>query len=216
MDPDYIDEDEEASAMAAAMGFSSFGTQPNPNKKRKFNSATDAFVEGQQLAELYRGGKKGQGTGGNQIPLGKPRVIGASSENSKKNSDEIDLGEDEEEEPAVEEKDEEEGPQYIDTSLPPPVESQRKVQEQIDSILANAGSSTSGSTTLPPSQNHLRGPASDAGSIAGSSRPAQRGQRNEFWYVGYYDPSFNENPWARLEQEKGLKTSGTWVERTAS
>jgi hypothetical protein len=46
---------------------------------------------------------------------------------------------------------------------------------------------------------------SDTASI-GSSRPSQRGDpRNENWYLDYYDPSFNENPWERLEKEKGLQ-----------
>jgi hypothetical protein len=53
---------------------------------------------------------------------------------------------------------------------------------------------------------------SDAASVA-SSRPSHRGgQRNENWYLDYYDPSFNENPWARLEKEKGLEPLGKWPE----
>lgn len=51
---------------------------------------------------------------------------------------------------------------------------------------------------------------SDSASIA-SSRPSHRGgPRNENWYLDYYDPSFNENPWAMLEKEKGLKSLGKW------
>ena len=46
-----------------------------------------------------------------------------------------------------------------------------------------------------------------------SSRPNHRGgPRNENWYLDYYDPSFNENPWARLEKEKGLEPLGKWLE----
>ena len=45
------------------------------------------------------------------------------------------------------------------------------------------------------------------------NQPRQRGQKNEFWYVGYYDPSFNENPWAKLEKAHGLEPRGTWIER---
>lgn len=40
----------------------------------------------------------------------------------------------------------------------------------------------------------------------------ERGERNEKWYEDYYDPTFNENPWARLEKEKGLPSVGTWLE----
>lgn len=217
MDPTYIDEDEDASAMAAAMGFSSFGTQNKPNKKRKFNSATDAFVEGQELASLDKGGRKGQGTGGNTIPLGKPRVFGTATENGKANDEEIDL-EDEDEEPVGEVASDEEGPQYIDTSRPAPAESQRIVQDQIDAIVANAQPAISETDAPPPSGGaHAsgRGPGSDVGSVTSSSRPGQRGQRNELWYIDYYDPSFNENPWARLEEQKGLKTTGSWLERSS-
>lgn len=113
MDPNYIDEEEEAAAMAAMMGFSGFGSQKPPAKKRKFT--TDAFVEGQDVKNLDKGGKKGQGSGGNTIPLGKARVLGTGSSNKaiepvKTNDTEIEL-----------EEDETGGPQYVDTSLPPPI-----------------------------------------------------------------------------------------------
>ncbi len=93
------DSDSEGAAMAAAMGFSSFGGKPAA-KKRKFNPSTDAFVEGQALEKLDRGGKKGTGSGGNMQPLGKTRVIGKKQGEGKKvveNRDEIALDEDEDE-----------------------------------------------------------------------------------------------------------------------
>ena len=113
MDPNYVDEEEEAAAMAAMMGFSGFGSQKPPAKKRKFT--TDAFVDGQEPG-LNKGGKKGQGSGGNTMPLGKTRVFGTGPANKAiqsvaVNESEIDLGD--EEDP--------DGPQYIDSSLPPPI-----------------------------------------------------------------------------------------------
>ena len=113
MDPSYVDEEEEAATMAAMMGFSGFGSQKPPAKKRKFT--TDAFVDGQE-PELDKGGKKGQGSGGNTMPLGKTRVFGIgsaskASESAGLNDSEIDLGGEEDLD----------GPQYIDTSLPPPI-----------------------------------------------------------------------------------------------
>jgi hypothetical protein len=116
MDPNYVNEEEEAAAMAAMMGFSGFGSQKPLPKKRKFT--TDAFVEGQDVMSLDRGGKKGQGSGGNITPLGKSRVFGTGSSNKTKaltgmNEAEIELGDEDEEET--------EGPQYVDTSLPPPI-----------------------------------------------------------------------------------------------
>lgn len=114
MDPNYVDEEEGAAAMAAMMGFSGFGSQKPPAKKRKFT--TDAFVEGQDVMALDKGGKKGQGSGGNTMPLGKTRVLGTGSatkaiEPVGMNDSEIDLGDD----------DDTDGPQYVDTSLPPPI-----------------------------------------------------------------------------------------------
>ena len=114
MDPNYVDEEEEAAAMAAMMGFSGFGSQKPPAKKRKFT--TDAFVEGQDVKTLDKGGKKGQGSGGNTMPLGKARVFGfassiKSAEPLATNDAEIDLSD----------EDETDGPQYVDTSRPPPI-----------------------------------------------------------------------------------------------
>lgn len=53
---------------------------------------------------------------------------------------------------------------------------------------------------------------SDTASIT-SSRPSHKGgPRNENWFLDYYDPSFNENPWDRLEKEKGLEPLVKWPE----
>jgi hypothetical protein len=247
MDPSYTSSEDEAEAMAKAMGFSSFGTQ-GPTKKRKFNAKIDAMVEGQELAALDRGGKKGQGSGGNNIPLGKPRIFGHAP---KSNREEIDLdAEDEDDEepayidtslppPAKQEGSEEgEGPAYIDTSLPPPNEDISAAQEKIDAILANStilpmppdsrimakpqrsvvergvGSVL---TALQDNSRHplpnITAPGTSARSYTDQHPPRQRGQQNELWYVGYYDPSFNENPWVKLEMANGLEPRGTWIEK---
>src|SRR5438045_2046702 len=96
---DYEEElDEDAAAMAAAMGFSAFGSHKPPAKKRKFNPATDAFVSGQELENIDRGGKKGQGSGGNTMPLGKMREFGVAKKIERANEDEIDIGDEEDEE----------------------------------------------------------------------------------------------------------------------
>lgn len=307
------DSDSEAQAMALAMGFSSFGAAP-ARKKRKFNPATDSFIEGDELAEVDRGGKKGKGSGGNQVPLGKVRVMGEKKE-SVRNEDEIDLGGDDEEEglehgdlheggteidqrrteevqdprlrirrsvsPRAEEGNED-GPQYMDTSEAAPTDNPSShytssytttttlpyihpqnhlaidAQAQIDSILGLAPLPP-GSATLsyppppgapsypslnanqfqsmisdrilardaPPSFNGSNGSGgrgrgrdqwSDTASMtsAGTGRGGGRGGHgghNPRWYIDYYDLSFNENPWAKLEKAMGLKSVGTWVER---
>lgn len=250
---DDIELEDDSAAMAAMMGFSGFGNQDSRSKKRKFNAATDAFVEGAELEKIDRGGKKGQGSGGNQIPLGKMRVMGVKAV-EKTNEEEIDLGDDEDGDENGDGDDE--GPRYLDTSAPPPifdgieggenalgqdaveedpaiVEERRKAQEQIDAILAAAPESDNPNISQPVSA-HLHGlperpvhnsmafagnsrggrggksGGSDAGSMA-SSRQSGRGAFNKTWYEGYYDRSFNENPWAKLEQERGLEAKGNWI-----
>ncbi|KFY53556.1 hypothetical protein V496_07494 [Pseudogymnoascus sp. VKM F-4515 (FW-2607)] len=297
MDPSYASSDDEADAMAAAMGFSSFGTQ-GPPKKRKFNPKSDAFIEGQDLESVDKGGKKGQGSGGNQIPLGRPRQFGVPSQASAgaaKNDEEIALDDDEgpqyvdeddegpryldtsrpppvmdgmgknEDEILLDEDEDNQGPGYVDTSLPPPNETAREAQEKIDAILSSTGSSAAPArprqkqkakkpqvgglgafisalktpvvappaSIIPPAPGTtpvLQTPAvaslpqrppppslstvgSAGGSVGRSQNAGQRGQRNELWYIGYYDPSFNDNPWRGLEKENGLPEVGTWVER---
>jgi hypothetical protein len=242
MDPPYVDSEDDADAMAKQMGFSSFGTQ-GPSKKRKFNPKTDAMVEGQQLASLDKGGKKGQGSGGNKIPLGKPRIFGVASLHNLEET-ELDLDNDEDAEPAYidtslpppskqENSEEEEGPTYIDTSLPPPNEAASAAQQKIDAILANSTVLTvppDSKAKIKPSvseigrgvghfltahQDGTRPPipnvsdATTSSSFRGNQQPRQWGQKNEFWYIGYYDPSFNENPWAKLEKSNGLEPRGT-------
>jgi hypothetical protein len=60
--------------------------------------------------------------------------------------------------------------------------------------------------------NNPRDAFSDSVSVA-SSRPSHRGgPRNDNWYLDHYDPSFNVNPWAKLEREKGLEPLGKWPE----
>jgi hypothetical protein len=273
MDPEYIDdeEDADAQAMAAMMGFSGFGSHKPPAKKRKFNAGTDAYVDGQELASLDKGGKKGQGSGGNTMPLGKTRVFGGgvgkgpaeTLENARGaqqiavaapvaagNNDEIDLDDDLD--------GQEDGPTYIDTSKTPPAEAvqgdesvdsrqpapisdreAQEVQARIDALLssieagASPGDIRSESSTEAPPRPHvipqtfgdtafmLGGPSpqanrrdnfNDSASVASSSRPSHRGERNPTWYIEYYDPSFNENPWEKLEKEKGLEPLCKWPE----
>ena len=51
---------------------------------------------------------------------------------------------------------------------------------------------------------------SDSTLLVSSKHSHRGGPRNEKWYLQYYDPSFIENPWERLEKEKGLKPLGDW------
>jgi len=201
------------------------------------------------MAKLDRGGKKGSGSGGNNVPLGKMRILGEK----RGNEDEIQLDMDDEDEGA-------DGPRYMDTSLPAPAEvvasevspeEAAEMQARIDAILASIGSepdptvdddaNTRMSTLPPPPPGLPQRPAftatSDTEFMQGASRgrafsdatstssrggrgrgrgggggARERGEYNEKWYEGYYDPTFNENPWAKLEKEKGLPSIGTFLE----
>lgn len=314
-------EEEEAAAMAAAMGFSGFGKAP-ALKKRKYNPKTDAFVEGQELEKIDRGGKKGQGSGGNQVPLGKVRVLGEKVQNEE----EIVVYEDEDENEEEDDRPMEE--RCLDTSRPAPIEEMAARKERraerrgkpmvnedeimlddddddddeeeevkkperrykdLDDIAARCEaklyavlarykspepepepSQESEPTPTPKPKKQKQKPKPPQGLRAfmaalhtpvvappslppapgttsqsaippapGTSHPSvpqrppppmsestfsessrggrgrgERGQRNELWYVDYYDQSFNENPWAGLEKKMGLQSVGSWVERT--
>ncbi|KAL5615252.1 hypothetical protein BROUX41_005306 [Berkeleyomyces rouxiae] len=46
-----------------------------------------------------------------------------------------------------------------------------------------------------------------------SGQQRGRGERNALWYIDYYDPMSNENPWEDLEKKAGLEPLGTWLPR---
>jgi len=266
--------------MAAAMGFSSFGQAP-AKKKRKFNASTDAFIDGQELESIDRGGKKGKGSGGNTVALGKMRIFGNGSGGAEaptvpaQNDAEISLDEGD--------KDgDEERPNYVDTSLPAPIEEQAALlrlrggyghgvdssedsllvkdseglavkdmsfplptapdalltQAKINEILASAQPPPPPlpvmhgvSVPTPPGYSDTAFMEGKVGSPdvetekrdgylvstrEGGGFPRERekrGQRNEGWWEGYYDPSFNVNPWEKLERERGLRAVGSWLEQ---
>lgn len=80
MEDDQID----AEAMASMMGFSSFGDQDRPNKKRRFNPGADAAIGTvKKVSEAS--------TGSNAAPLGERKPAQGA------NADEIDLEDDDEE-----------------------------------------------------------------------------------------------------------------------
>lgn len=232
--------------MAKQMGFSSFGTQ-RLAKKRKYNPVTDAVVHGQERAALGIGGKGTEVSGGNKIPLTKPRVLGVVLPRNQEEI-ELDVEANKDEEPVCtdtglpppseqEDEGEDEGPAYIDTSWPPPNEDAEAAQQKINAILAKSTvlpippdpkakvlpqvSETSKKVghfvaaqqdgTRPSNHNvldRLNGHA-----VISSYQPKTRSCKNELWYIDYYDPSFNENPWEKLEKISRLEARGTWVER---
>jgi hypothetical protein len=196
-----MSDDEDNAAMAAAMGFSSFGAQKS-NKRRKFNPGTDAVVD------------EAASTGSNLIPLGV----------RKTNTDEIDLDDDIVEEEllvavsqaaypiAPDHDDEGPQPQYLETSRPSaPIvpEPTDQLQSMIDTIVG----SSADANPLPQLSSSV---ASSALSIRGGRGGHQRNMNRDDrsgtkWWEDYYDPAFITNPWEKLEKHNGLKPRGPWV-----
>lgn len=44
-------------------------------------------------------------------------------------------------------------------------------------------------------------------------KPTPRSPLNPLWYIDYYDPASNENPWEGMERFKGLAAVGSWLVR---
>lgn len=234
MDPHLEDDDADAAAMAEAMGFTGFGSQRPA--KRKFNANADAAVS--SSGEKKKGAGNVSKTGANNAPLGvrrplqlpppssslparpgDPVVAGGSG-----HAEEIDLGEDEDaggggdlDAPAFEAKN-----RLLD-ALQTPGGYQ---SEDADSMVAQPPARTVvdiGPPGLParPShpqsfqrgqQQHHQHPSGSGGRNGGRDvRPI--GETGAPWWEGYYDTRMNENPWERLEKERGLQPRGTWIAR---
>ncbi|KAI1821217.1 hypothetical protein F4861DRAFT_482008 [Xylaria intraflava] len=185
--------------MAAAMGFSSFGTQ-KPNKRRKFNASDNAVAT----------------TGSNMIPLGA----------RKRNMDEIDLENDGDENEdrvvptgqvvterrAKTDFDEDSRSPYLDTShrpatiVPGPADD---FQSKIDAII---GGSANVQTSTSPSYSVTGGEQSsqdDHGRRYHNTNPDGRAVTK--WWDNYYDPTSIINPWDALEKSNGLAPRGHWM-----
>ncbi|KAI1108286.1 hypothetical protein F5Y14DRAFT_93764 [Nemania sp. NC0429] len=227
---DDADDADTATAMAAALGFSSFGAQ-KPNKRRKFNPSADAFVASASGPALPLHRHSGDHdntpfTGSNTIPLGlrKPNM----------NTDEIDLGDDDEDgeqpPPAVPATQraatygddghdgdgdaEDPDSRYLDTSRPsaPIVAGPADdLQSKIDAII---GTSTTHAHALPQLSSSWAVDSSYPGRSGYGDHPrnANRDTRSGGkWWEGYYDPGFITNPWDPLEKAYGLEPYGTWM-----
>ncbi|KAK6825333.1 hypothetical protein PG987_012827 [Apiospora arundinis] len=212
MDPDEWNED--AAAMAEAMGFSSFGGQNHPSKRRKYNARADAaFVvaDGDEstLALHYDAG-----SGSNNTPLGERR----QPKKQKTNTDEIDLDDNDNDGDQDAEGDgdgqnaagdnvDAQAPaaQYLDPSQPIP----DQVQSEIDAIVGDHGLPKKPVVSAVPAK---RGGPAQSGSRhhGGGGRGGDR-ESGQPWWDDYYDPAFNTNPWEKVEKKLGMEPRGTWL-----
>ncbi|KAK8130363.1 hypothetical protein PG999_002743 [Apiospora kogelbergensis] len=191
MDPDEWDED--AAAMAEAMGFSSFGGQNHPSKRRKYNARADAAFDSNTNNESTLALHYDAGSGSNNTPLGERRPQQPKPKKQKTNANEIDLDDDDDDDDDGQDGGEVDGndavaagdqddaqdptPQHITTSQPPD-----QIQSGIDAIVAG----------LP--EAHVGG-----------------GRDGDRWWDDYYDPAFNTNPWEKIEKKLGIEARGTWL-----
>ena len=226
MDPPNDDSpgsEDEAAAMAAAMGFSSFGSTERPSKKRRFNSHADAVVSGTLPAAPgslpARPPQPARLTGANNLPLhprGPPRGRGQPAQGSG-NADEIDLGGDDESDGGADasadvprdgtaEDGDDRAPQYIDTSREP------GAYEDLGGSSEPQGQEWAGAGGPGAPERggfrHRGGRGGGRGGYAASGRSQ--------WWLDYYDPSSNENPWQRLEQSRGIESKGEWLTRASA
>ena len=122
-------------------------------------------------------------------------------------TDEIDLGDDDDDAETGNGNQDQPPPPAAATQLPAPFGLPPKPP----------GASSYEIPLVPPPGLH--GPSFQAGGRGGrggrggGSRGGRGGGHsvNREWYLDYYDPSFNENPWERLEQSKGLTPLGSWI-----
>ncbi len=184
-DPDAAN----AAAMAAAMGFSGFGAQSRPSKKRRFNPRADAATTSTSAAvpvppELAA--VKGSPPAQRLLPLLQQRDPGIA--NASEGTGEEEEG----------------GGGGGDSG------GRTHLQAQPDGSVAEHRGSEPRVVAAAPGAG--RGSISSRGPpFHGSDGGGGSGHRNTEWYIGYYDRSSNENPWAELEAKMGLKPVGSWL-----
>ncbi|UNI19889.1 hypothetical protein JDV02_006033 [Purpureocillium takamizusanense] len=233
MDPAAGDGDDAndaaAAAMAQMMGFSAFGAQDRPQKKRRYNPLADAATEQQHLSKQQhhlhhhhhhrrQGNSHGaaSSTGSNATPLGatKRDAGGATASvrpSAATNTDEISLeDENDEVEPAI-------------------AAAAAAADDDDDDVAESAAAAESSTTTiasLPRPAGLPERPAPGVGFVGMPPRRRGHGEPQDHhhirdrgpssgkpWYEDYYDPSSNENPWERLESSMGLLPRGSWLAR---
>lgn len=223
-----LDDDDgvmDSASMAEAMGFSGFGMQRPPSKKRKFNPHADAAV-----ASSNHNNKRVSPTGANSAPLGqKVMRLPPPSVAEKTGTDEIDLGGDDIDN-AGDKDDEAVNPddpdsRYIDTSRPsrgyfPEELAEMEAQQRIDAILAN--STSPGLPARPPPAagdgNFNQHGSHHHGNQRGRGNKSARNHQHsgKSWWEGYYDPTTNQNPWEVLEKKLGMQPRGKWLPKDAT
>lgn len=182
------DDDPDAAAMAEAMGFTGFGMQRPTTRKRKLTPPSH--------------------TGANSAPLGKRRPLNlpqpvvsdaAAAGGGGGNAEEIDLDDD----------DGDEGDEAGDDV---------RAQAGLDALSVSDAPPATGAhqhhlpPRPPPPQQHQR--QNQFHHAGKASRHPGGGPGRAPWWEGEWDPRLVgrmvENPWERLEKQRGLGARGTW------
>lgn len=190
-----IDDDTDSAAMAEAMGFTGFGMQRS--KKRKLTPPAQ--------------------TGANNAPLGKRRPLNLPqpvvSGGGGGNAEEIDLDDDDD---GDVEGVQEDGGEAEDEDV--------QAQAGLDALTFSDAAPTPATArphhSLPPrpqqqqqNQHHHAGKGGRHPGARAGGRPGQAP-----WWEGEWDPRLVarmvENPWDRLEKQRGLGARGTWPATT--
>ncbi|KAF4126373.1 hypothetical protein GMORB2_0109 [Geosmithia morbida] len=186
-------DDATAAAMAQMMGFSSFGAQDRPQKKRKYNAGADASVAAAPVSAS---------TGSNSTPLGSR----SSAPTASTNTDEIGLDDEDDED--------DEASQGREAAAPAPVAASPRQPPPLPHGLPQRPAPGTGfvgdaSVSVPAQQDgQLHRHAS---SLPPPPPHHDTGQPGTPWYEGYYDTLSNRNPWEKLEKAIGLEAKGTWL-----
>lgn len=225
------DMDDDSAAMAAAMGFTGFGSQ-RPNNKRKFNPHADAmadFSSGEPSAPAI--------TGANNAPLGQRRPmmnLPPPSSGAGDNADEIDLADEGGDEDGARWRrrgggsggggddvdGDGPGPQYIDASRPPRdilypgASEETEMQARINALVASSANPPGAAASNPEPQRQ-RAQAGKGARWSGPHAHAHAAKAAGLpWWEGAWDPKLIErmieNPWEKLEKLGGLEPRDTW------
>lgn len=195
--------------IASAMGFSSFGTQPN-SKRRKINSmlAGDTVAPSMPPPHVEERKKGDEEVGGFQT-------------RRKRNPDEFDLGVDGGSDGDGEEEGKVAGEEDDDGDLVKVGGSGEREDPRGDQggdEIRDPFPAHNLPARPPPSQYHTfdNGASSNHRGRGRGSHGPRRGNGGDDgkpWYENYYDPQSNQNPWERLEEQLDLSPKGSWLPR---
>ncbi|KAK3304071.1 uncharacterized protein B0T15DRAFT_229023 [Chaetomium strumarium] len=207
--------------MAATLGFVSFGAQDNdlrPAKKRRFNPQSGSAIIADDASRSMEATAESTSTLAGyhkaQLPSSKRTKPATTDEitysdsddgtgkgdNANKNDDDFELDLDPGAPPS---------PSAEGTSTRTPAAAVGAVDAGGPTpTSASASASTSG--PFQPSARGGRG-GGRGGGVRDGGAGGGGGGANPQWYIDYYDPSSNENPWEGMEKFKGLEPVGTWL-----